>query len=67
MSARVDSGFRRVRTRPGAQKIIRGTHIKPQPLIYEPQHKNINTLISFLVTLLVGLSAGWLVGSIFFW
>ena len=67
MSVRVDRGFRSMRTRPDSQKILRGARTKPQPLIFEPQHKNITTLISFLITLLLGLSTGWLVGSVFFW
>ena len=61
MSAKVASEFRRTRTKlnPGRH----GGRVKAQPLIFEPGHKNIATLIVFLVTLFVGLGAGWLVGS----
>jgi hypothetical protein len=64
MSVKVDSGLRRARMRINARKILRGARIKPQPLIFEPDHKNIATLISFLVTIFIGLGAGWLAGSV---
>ena len=64
MVVRVDSGLRRVGPRSKAQKIKRGARIRPQTLISEPQHKNIGTLIFFLVTILLGLGAGWLAGNV---
>ncbi len=64
MSLRVDSGLRRVVPRSKAQKIPRGARSRPQTLISEPQHKNIGTLILFLITILLGLGAGWLTGSV---
>lgn len=63
MSVRVDSELRRARMRLNSKQ--RNPRIKPQPLIFEPQHKNIATLIAFLVTIFLGLGAGWLVGSVF--
>jgi hypothetical protein len=38
--------------------------LKPKPLIFEPGHKNIATLIAFLMTIFLGLGAGWLVGGV---
>jgi hypothetical protein len=32
-------------------------------LIFEPQHKNIATLMAFLITIFLGIGAGWLAGS----
>ncbi len=61
MSVKVASELRRARMRSDS-----GQHtprIKPQPLIFEPGHKNIATLIAFLMTILLGIGAGWLVGS----
>jgi hypothetical protein len=43
----------------------RNPRIKAKPLIFEPDHKNIATLMAFLVTIFLGLGAGWLVGSVF--
>lgn len=61
MSTKVASEFKRARMR---LKLSRHGELKPKPLIFEPGHKNIATLIAFLVTIFLGLGAGWLVGGV---
>jgi len=62
MSVRVDSELRKSRARLSPRQ--HAPRLKPQPLIFEPQHKNIATLIAFLVTIFLGLGAGWLAGNL---
>ena len=61
MSAKVASELKRARVRLNPRR--HGGPIKPKPLIFEPDHRNIATLIAFLMTIFLGLGAGWLAGG----
>jgi hypothetical protein len=43
---------------------FRSENVKPTPLIFDPQHRNIAALIALMAAILFGLGAGWLAGGL---